>query len=173
MSYLAGFIEESTVDGKGIRNTIFISGCTHNCKGCHNKEAQNFKFGEEITDEIIDKIINLTITNDLVDGITLSGGDPLHPNNVDTSLKIMVKYYEEARKHDIPYSVWMYTGYLIEDLIKRKDPKVDSILRHLDMLVDGPFIEKLRDPMIDFAGSSNQRFLNEDTLRKYLGGYII
>lgn len=149
---ILGTYKETVVDGKGLRYSIYFAGCTHACKGCHNKESWCPDNGALVTEEYLDKIINEINSNPLLDGITLSGGDPLY--NPDEMLEI-VKYLKEKTGMNI----WLYTGYTIEEL--RKDNRRMKVLQYVDTLVDGKFVQELYDPLLKFRGSSNQRIIRK------------
>lgn len=152
MSYISGTQSETIVDGLGLRFSIYLSGCTHYCKSCHNPETWNFKNGEEFTDELFEKIkSDIRKSYKILDGITLSGGDPLHPDNIETSYYII----NELKKEFPKLNYWVYTGYSFEDL--KKDNH--KILQEIDILVDGEFKEELKDLSLKFIGSSNQRII--------------
>lgn len=149
---ILGTYKETVVDGEGLRYSIYFAGCTHACKGCHNKESWCPDNGTLITEEYLDKIINEINSNPLLDGITLSGGDPLY--NPEEMLEV-VKYLKEKTK----INIWLYTGYTIEEL--RKDNKRMAVLEYIDTLVDGKFVQELYDPLLKFRGSSNQRIIRK------------
>ena len=149
---ILGTYKETVVDGEGLRYSIYFAGCTHACKGCHNKESWCPDNGTLITEEYLDKIINEINSNPLLDGITLSGGDPLY--NPEEMLEV-VKYLKEK----IKINIWLYTGYTIEEL--RKDNKRMAVLEYIDTLVDGKFVQELYDPLLKFRGSSNQRIIRK------------
>ncbi len=145
----------SLVDGVGIRTTLFVSGCTHNCPSCHNHEAQNFRFGRGFTQDTIKEILQ-ECSNEYCAGLSLSGGDPLHPKNVPDVLELVQEFREVFGDGK---NVWCWTGYTLEHLQARKDWVTSLLLSSIDVLVDGPFIEALKDPSLKFRGSSNQRIL--------------
>ena len=149
---ILGTYKETVVDGEGLRYSIYFAGCTHACKGCHNKESWCPDNGTLITEEYLDKIINEINLNPILDGITLSGGDPLY--NPEEMLEV-VKYLKEKTGMNI----WLYTGYTIEEL--RKDNKRMPVLEYVDTIVDGKFIQELYDPLLKFRGSSNQRIIRK------------
>jgi len=142
---------DSVVDGEGLRSVIWCQGCIHNCPGCHNPETHSFDKGflKDVS-EVCDEIASL----EFQDGITLSGGDPLC--QVDACLEI-AKFC-----HSIDLNVWCYTGYKIEDLLKRskKEKKLKELLENIDVLVDSPFILELKSYDVPFRGSSNQRLID-------------
>jgi len=142
----AGIEEESTVDGEGIRFVLFCQGCPHHCKGCHNPSTWSYDKGDFISPE---EILYKMKQNELLDGITLSGGEPFE--QVDELLPLLKLITPK-------YNVWSYSGYIYEDLIRDTNKK--KLLQYIDYLIDGPYIEDLRDLTLQFRGSSNQRIIN-------------
>jgi len=143
-------------NGNGIRVTLWVSGCKHYCKGCHNQWTWNFNQGKKFIEEQ-DEILN-TLSNwlqrDYVEGLTLSGGDPLCQDKEGLlELKQLIKW---VRLNYPTKNIWMYTGYVYEELNDLQKEIADSI----DTLVDGPFKEELKDFSCPFRGSSNQRIIN-------------
>lgn len=149
MTRIAGIINNSVVDGPGLRTAIFFSGCRRHCKGCHNPEAQDFNYGKEYTKDDIDKI--LTLARNVGDsGITLTGGHPLEPENYEFAYKMVKK----AKEHNL--NVWLYTGYVFEQIpIMYMD-----LISLCDVVVDGPFVENLKSNDCLYRGSTNQRLIN-------------
>lgn len=149
---LAGNVQpDSIVDGEGIRVVVWMQGCSHNCKGCHNPNTHSFDGGflsdtEEVKKEI-SKLKSIT-------GVTLSGGDPMF--QVEASLDI-AKF-----AHQIGLNVWCYTGYTFEQLlaIARINPKMLELLKELDVVVDGKFILEEKSADVKFRGSKNQRIID-------------
>lgn len=144
-------VEESVVDGPGVRTVIFTAGCPHRCKGCHNPESWNPLSGYDITVE------DLThqIEESGWDGVTISGGEPfLQPKHLGE----LVQNCKRLKKN-----VWVYTGYTLEQLELMQDESIQYVLDHADVLVDGRFELTKRDTSLRFRGSSNQRiiFLNK------------
>ena len=148
-------IHDDMRNGDGLRVTIFLSGCTHYCKNCQNPETwdsmSGIPFDIDAWNEVIDQL-----KKDYIQGVTLSGGDPLNPvNRYATSIFVSeIKNMTFSSNKDI----WIYTGYLYEDLIK--DHICRDILSHTDVLVDGPFKEELADVKYHWAGSTNQRVID-------------
>ena len=150
---IAGFYDESISNGLGWRAVLFVSGCPHHCPGCHNKEAQDFNYGEEFNEEEILKRIK---ENSILNGITISGGEPLCKENIHGVLKF-IKDVKEIRPE---FNVWCYSGYTLDQLIDRNDEETNKCLSEIDVLVDGRFVEAKKDPTLKFRGSSNQRILD-------------
>ncbi|MCH5334621.1 MAG: anaerobic ribonucleoside-triphosphate reductase activating protein [Alistipes sp.] len=150
---------ETVSDGYGIRYAIYFAGCSHGCPGCHNPEGQNPDTGDELTDRFFDIICNEINGNPLLDGVTLSGGDPMY--RADELLDFLQKLRSRTS-----CNVWCYTGYTLEECCS--DPVRRECLKHIDVLVDGRYVEALRDPRLDFRGSSNQRIIRLDEIRDQL-----
>lgn len=149
MTRIAGIINNSVVDGPGLRTAIFFSGCRRHCKGCHNPEAQDFNYGKEYTEDDIDKILILA-RNVGDSGITLTGGHPLEPENYEFAYEMVKK----AKEYNL--NVWLYTGYVFEQIpIMYMD-----LISLCDVVVDGPFVENLKSNDCLYRGSTNQRLIN-------------
>lgn len=142
--------KETISDGYGLRYSIYLSGCNHECPFCHNENSWNPDAGILLDDTMLSRIIREINSNPLLDGITLSGGDPFY--NPEELLFLLKKLKKETGKH-----ITCYTGYTIEFLLE--DSTMKECLRYIDMLIDGPFIKKLYDPNLLFRGSSNQRLI--------------
>ena len=140
-------IEDTTVDGPGFRTSIYCAGCAHECKGCHNPQSWDFNGGEEMTTEEIMKIIEADPYAD----VTFSGGDPMY--QAEGFIELARAIRERTNK-----TIWCYTGFTYEALLKM--PKQKELLELIDVLVDGPYVESLRDPDLLFRGSSNQRIIS-------------
>ncbi|MBP5427573.1 MAG: anaerobic ribonucleoside-triphosphate reductase activating protein [Clostridiales bacterium] len=145
---IAGIVDESIVDGPGIRFVVFTQGCSHNCKGCHNPKTHSYKGGTLVR---VGDIIERMKKNPLLDGLTISGGEPFDQANVVSILAHCAK--------KMGYNVWTYTGYLYEDLVKRAktDLGCKTLLENIDVLVDGEFDQTKMDANLKFKGSTNQR----------------
>ncbi|MDE6048651.1 MAG: anaerobic ribonucleoside-triphosphate reductase activating protein, partial [Paramuribaculum sp.] len=137
-------IEGTTVDGPGFRTAIYFAGCHHQCAGCHNPESWDFNRGEEISVESLMEIIE---ANDM--DVSLSGGDPVYRINEIIALCKQIR--------SIGKTVWLYTGFLFEEI--HDMPRGKELLENIDVMVDGPFIEALKDTDLLFRGSSNQRII--------------
>lgn len=148
---LAGVVRESIVDGPGIRMTVFVQGCPHHCKGCHNQHTWSFDGGYTTS---VDRIIEEAAKDKLLKGITLSGGEPF------TQAKALTELSQKA--HAMGLNIFCYTGYTFEALISQFDehPEYKELLEECDWLVDGPFIEEEMSLMLHFRGSRNQRILD-------------
>ena len=143
-------------DGEGVRVSIYVSGCHFHCKGCHNKVAWDFNYGSEYTSEINDLLFSY-IDHNYIRGMTILGGEPMHPENQSQVLEIVRQF-----KHKFPEKdLWIYSGYTYEDLIDCKVGKYSmDILAYTDVLVDGKFDIALKDIGLNFRGSSNQRVID-------------
>ena len=154
------YISESYVDGPGIRFTVFTQGCIHNCPGCHNPQTHDFNKGIYFDNE---KIVELMNRNPVIEGLTLSGGDPLMQIDECLDLAKMVK------NQDKNYDIVLYTGYTFEQIIEmgKNNDNLMELLKYIDYLIDGPFILKLRDLELNYCGSSNQRVIDvQKTLKE-------
>lgn len=143
-------------NGPGVRISIFMQGCAFNCKNCFNPDTHDFAGGKPFTDQTVSEILELA-NHDYIDGLSILGGEPMHPKNIDATGKL-----SKAFKEKFPTkTVWVWTGYLFDDL-KDKDA-----LKHIDVLVDGQFVEELKNPMLKWKGSSNQRVIDvQKSLKK-------
>lgn len=154
-----GNIKECDIaDGPGVRVSLFVSGCRHHCKGCFNPETWDFKYGKPYTEETEEEILRL-LAPDYIQGLTLLGGEPFEPENQGVLAALLERVREAYPDKDI----WCYTGYLYDvDLAlggKVHTDVTDEMLSYIDVLVDGEFVEELKDVTLVFRGSSNQRIL--------------
>lgn len=159
MKYL-DIMDCSVVDGEGIRVVLFVSGCSHHCPDCHNPESWDPNNGKEFTDKTIATVLKL-LDRPYIDGLTISGGDPLFIDNCRDVLKLC-----KAVKGVLPdKTIWLYTGYTYEDIYYTQIDNyyhintVCSILNYVDVLVDGEFVQEERDITLPFRGSRNQRII--------------
>ncbi|MEL4887771.1 anaerobic ribonucleoside-triphosphate reductase-activating protein [Pectobacterium betavasculorum] len=137
------------VNGPGTRCTLFVAGCVHECVGCYNKSTWRLNSGQPFTQEQEDRIIaDLQDTLIPRQGISLSGGDPLHPQNVPDILRLVQRIRAECPGKDI----WVWTGYVLAEITPEQQRVVDLI----NVLVDGKFVQDLKDPALIWRGSSNQ-----------------
>ncbi|MCP9612482.1 anaerobic ribonucleoside-triphosphate reductase activating protein [Coprobacter tertius] len=140
-------VEDTVVDGPGLRTAIYSAGCPHHCPGCHNPESWTDTNGKEVT---IDELMAV-IRADSLGNITFSGGDPLY--QPESFAKLAYRIKEETGKN-----IWCYTGYLFEYVVG--NPRLSLILPYIDVLVDGRFLEEERDTTLPFRGSRNQRLID-------------
>ncbi len=153
-------------NGPGVRMSLFVSGCTHYCKGCFNKEAWDFNYGEPFTQKEIDYIIDY-VSSPYVSGLTILGGEPMEHVNQQGILRLLRQFREKCPDK----SVWCFTGYDFEkDVVARMMEEYDEtkeLLSYIDVMVDGKFVEELKDLSIRFRGSSNQRIIMvQESLRE-------
>ncbi len=150
--HILDIIRGTTVDGPGFRTSIYMAGCTHHCPGCHNPQSWDENGGKLMT---INEILEVVKEEDF--NVTLSGGDPMmHPAQTLALAKAI---------HSLGYTIWLYTGYTIDEIMK--DPPRATILEYVECVVDGPYIESLRDPDLRFRGSSNQHLVYTRSLNKF------
>ena len=146
---IAGTVNDSIVDGPGLRFVIFTQGCPHDCPGCQNPETHDPLGGKEgDTQEIIRQMLK----NPLLSGVTLSGGEPLMQPSPCLEIALA------AHQHGL--NVWTYTGYTWEELMQENNPERMALLRQVDVLVDGPFLQDRKSLELDYCGSSNQRLID-------------
>lgn len=148
---IAGFYENSCTNGEGWRSVIFVGGCPHKCEGCQNPQTWDYNYGEEVTDMnvYIDKVLK---NKKLIDGLTISGGEPFQARNIKPLLTLV----KAVKSHNL--DVWCYSGYKYEELIKNS--LFSELIKEIDVLVDGPFVKEEYCPNIKFRGSKNQRILD-------------
>ena len=137
-------------NGPGVRVSIFMQGCTFHCKQCFNPETHDFSLGKEFTDKTIEKILELC-SNDYIVGLSILGGEPLHPNNIEGTTQL-AKSFKKAYPDK---TIWIWSGFLFD-----KDLKEKEILNYIDVLVDGRYECDLYSPMLKWKGSSNQRVID-------------
>lgn len=146
-------------NGEGVRVSLFVSGCTHHCPGCFNRETWDFDYGKPYTDETEEEILS-ALAPDYIDGLSLLGGEPFEPQNQRTIIGLLKKMRERFPEK----TVWCYTGYLFDrDLLNKSRARceyTDEMLSMIDILVDGKFVEALKDIRLVFRGSSNQRIID-------------
>jgi len=145
-------------NGPGVRVSLFVSGCTHHCKGCFNEVAWDFDYGTPFTAETEEKILHMLSPN-YVKGITLLGGEPFEPQNQPA----LVSLLEKIKSRYPQKTVWAFSGYLFEQMLAGNVGQKETCLRFLhmvDVLVDGPFVESKKNLMLRFRGSENQRIID-------------
>lgn len=155
-------------NGEGVRVSLFVSGCRHHCKGCFNKIAWDFNYGQPYTQDTEDKIIAMC-NHDYISGLSILGGEPMEPENQPYILKLIERF-----KSTYPTkTIWIYTGYTVSDNYQHIDSYADipgitdKILSLVDVIVDGEFKEELKDISLKFKGSSNQRIINLKTCKNH------
>ena len=149
-------------NGEGVRVTLFVSGCTHHCKGCFNPDQWDFNYGEPFTREVEDRILGL-LDQSFISGLSILGGEPMEPANQRALVPFLRRFRE---KFGDTKTLWVYTGCVLDTETFRLQPPTFNLegttqefLRMIDVLVDGPFVEELKDISLQFRGSSNQRIL--------------
>lgn len=148
---IAGIVQDSIVDGPGLRFVIFTQGCFHDCSGCQNMETHDVSGGKEVS---VQELVKILLSNPLTDGVTFSGGEPFLQPEECAAIAVEAK---NAR-----LNVWTYTGYTFEELIEkaRTEPGVKNLLELTDVLVDGRFVLEQRSLDIKWRGSKNQRLID-------------
>lgn len=146
-------------NGEGVRVSLFVSGCTHHCPGCFNQDTWDFCYGREYTEDTEKEILE-ALKPDYINGLSLLGGEPFEPQNQE----VLVRLLEKVREQYPQKTIWCYSGYLFDKEL-RGDSRArceytDEMLSMLDVLVDGRFVEKLKDIRLVFRGSSNQRIID-------------
>lgn len=137
-------------DGPGVRVSIFMQGCTFHCKECFNPETHDFNGGKEFNDETINRVLELC-ENENVKGLSILGGEPLHPINMEGTTKLAKAFKEKFSNKNL----WVWSGFLFD-----KDLKDKEVLNYIDVLVDGQYQDELRNPTLKWRGSSNQRVID-------------
>ena len=152
-------------NGEGVRVTLFVSGCTNRCKGCFQPRTWDFGYGQPFTAETEAEVLAL-LAPDYINGLTLLGGEPFEPENQRALLPFLRRVREQFPRK----TIWAFTGFLYETLLTDgSHPRceaTDELLSLLDVLVDGPFVEKLHDISLRFRGSSNQRLIDLNETRR-------
>ncbi|MFU0800598.1 MAG: anaerobic ribonucleoside-triphosphate reductase activating protein [Xylanivirga thermophila] len=156
---IAGFLDNSLVNGEGLRFVVFVSGCRHNCDGCHNREMQDFQYGKRM--DVGDILKKIEDNMPLIKGVTFSGGEPFEQAEALHELALKIK--------EKGLDIWCYTGYKIEDIINSGDDKKIALLKEVDILVDGKFDKNLVDNPLKYTGSSNQRIID---VKKFLSSTL-
>lgn len=136
-------------NGPGVRVSIFMQGCTFNCKNCFNPETHDFNGGKEFNDEVINKVLDVG-SNDYIVGLSILGGEPLHPKNILGTIELAKSFKEKYPEK----SIWVWSGFLYENVVNK------DIFKYIDVLVDGTFKEELHDPRLKWCGSKNQRVID-------------
>ncbi len=137
-------------NGPGVRVSIFMQGCTFNCKNCFNPETHDFAGGKEFSDETVNHVLELCAPSHIA-GLSILGGEPMHPKNIDGTAKLAKAFKEKFPDK----SVWVWTGFLFD-----KDLINTEAVKYIDVIVDGRFEQELFSPLLKFRGSSNQRIID-------------
>ena len=144
-------------NGPGVRVSIFMQGCAFHCKNCFNPETWDFKAGKEFTDKTIDRVLELC-EKEYVVGLSILGGEPMHPTNIEGTTKLAKAFKEKFPEKNL----WAWSGFLFD-----KDLKDKEVMKYLDVLVDGQYVDELHDPTLNWRGSSNQRVIDvQKSLKK-------
>ena len=151
----AGLLTNDFANGEGTCVSLFIQGCPHHCEGCWNPETWDFDGGQEIPSDIRGQIVKAICANGIVRNFSVLGGEPLCPENV-SEINNIISSIRAAYPH---IKIFVWTGYLLEELQQMKDENIINILTQIDVLIDGPYIEEQRDITLKFRGSKNQRIL--------------
>ncbi|MCJ7842463.1 anaerobic ribonucleoside-triphosphate reductase activating protein [Lederbergia sp. NSJ-179] len=152
---IMNILHDSVVDGEGLRTVVFLAGCPHFCKGCHNPKSWNFRNGTDMTvEEVFQEVTSNPLSN-----VTLSGGEPFFQAE---EVAPLAKALKKAGKN-----IWIYSGYTFEQLVQSEDPSKLELLHHCDVLVDGPFLLEERDLTLAFRGSKNQRIIQLESYHSY------
>jgi len=137
-------------NGPGVRVSIFMQGCAFNCEKCFNPETHDFSGGKEFNEDTINRISELC-DNDNINGLSILGGEPMHPKNIEATTKLAKAFKERFPNKD----VWAWTGFSFD-----KDLKEKEVLNYVDVLVDGQYVDALRNPKLKWCGSTNQRVID-------------
>lgn len=151
---ICGYYPESINEGEGLRAALFVSGCRHYCKGCFSAATWNFNYGEPFTPQREQEIIEDIVSNPLLSGITILGGDPFFSS---TEVSLFIDHLREAVPN---ISVWIYSGYTFEELIKDSQSEEYALLTRCQVIIDGRFEQDLLDTSLLYRGSSNQRIID-------------
>ena len=137
-------------NGPGVRVSVFMQGCEFHCKNCFNPETWSFDGGKEFTQESIDEVLNLC-GQDYIKGLSILGGEPMHPKNIEATTKLAKEFKEKYPNKDL----WIWSGFKFDQDLKDKE-----VTKYVDVLVDGRYVDELHDPTLKWRGSSNQRVID-------------
>ena len=144
-------------NGPGVRVSIFFQGCAFHCKNCFNPETWDFLGGKEFGEEQIEEILKLAEESHIT-GLSILGGEPMHPKNIDATTMLAKRFKEKYPNK----TIWAWSGFLFDEYIHDKE-----VAKYLDVLVDGQFVDELRNPMLKWRGSANQRVIDvQKSLKK-------
>ena len=167
MNY-SGIKSRDVANGPGVRVSLFVSGCTHHCKGCFNPETWDFKYGDPFTAQVEEQILGL-LEPWYVKGLSLLGGEPMEPANQEA----LLPFLRRVKENYPDKTIWCYSGYRYEEDLAsgRLSPLTEEILCLLDVLVDGEFHLEEKDPRLKFRGSANQRLIDVPASRA--AGHVV
>ena len=152
----AGVNKNDFAAAPGVSVTFFTQGCPHRCHGCHNPETWDFDGGKEFTPQVLDEIVEALAANGITRSLCVMGGEPLCEENLFLT-HLVISYVREK----VPgVKVYIWTGFCYADLLKKSSPRLQKILEMTDVLIDGPYVEALRDITLPMRGSSNQSIIN-------------
>ena len=157
----AGLMENDFADGNGVCVSLWTQGCPHHCPGCHNPETWDFDGGYEVPDDIRGEIVKAISANGITRNFSILGGEPLCEENLDFVLNIIT-----AVRTAYPHiKIYIWSGYTFAELIEKKDDRIIEILKQANILIDGKYIEELRDTTLPLRGSSNQNIISLDEMK--------
>lgn len=151
----AGIIKNDVAAGNGVCVTFFVQGCSQHCPGCHNPQTWDFDGGYEFTQDTMNNILTALNANGVQRNFCVMGGEPLHPDNLFLTNLVI----SEVRKKYPDIKIYVWTGYLYEDLLAKHEKLLQNIFSNIDFLIDGPFIKEQRDITLAMRGSKNQRII--------------
>ena len=144
-------------DGPGVRVSIFMQGCSFNCKNCFNPETHDFAGGKDFTQNTVNRVLELC-DKDYVEGLSILGGEPMHPKNIQGTTELAKAFKEKFPNK----SLWVWSGFTFDRDLKDKDA-----LKYIDVLVDGQYVDELHNPKLEWKGSSNQRVIDvQESLKR-------
>ena len=152
----AGIIKNDVAAAPGVCVTFYTQGCPHHCPGCHNPETWDFEGGREFTPAVFQELLAAISANGIKRNLCIMGGEPLCRDN----LFLVHDIIEEVKKLYPDIKIYIWTGYTYEKLLDKKEKILQNILENIDVLIDGPFVQELRDITLPMRGSSNQRIIN-------------
>ena len=152
----SGLLRNDLAAAPGVSVTFFTQGCPHRCKGCHNPETWDFKGGKEFTPQVLEDIYKALCANGIERNFCIMGGEPLCQENLFLTLLVLKQVKERFPK----VKIYVWTGYYYEDLIHSANSHMKQVLNMIDVLIDGPYDQKLRDITLKMRGSSNQSIID-------------
>lgn len=157
----AGLMENDFSDGSGVCVSLWTQGCPHRCPGCHNPETWNFNGGYEVPDDIRGEIVKAISANGITRNFSILGGEPLCDENIDFVLNVITA----VRTAYPNIKIYIWSGYTFAELIAKDDDRIIKILKQANYLIDGKYIQELRDTTLPLRGSSNQKIISLDELK--------